>query len=107
MHRLNGGIMASGNDRSLGSLVRRFLRFAFHWARPSWERETSLNETVWRPQHEEISKTIWRLASLLAGSCVFCIIILGAPDVSLVSTDAKITVPVAGITVSYGDFLLF
>src|SRR5437773_11011416 len=56
---------------------------------------------------DEISKTIWNLASLLVASSVFCLIILGAPDVSLVSTDAKINIPVAGISVSYPDFLLF
>jgi len=92
---------------SLGDYLRRFLRFAFHWAKPSWESDTTANETVLRTQHDEISKTIWRLASLLAASSVFCIIILSAPDVSLVSTDAKITIPIASIEVSYADFLFF
>src|SRR5205807_5453711 len=61
----------------------------------------------WRRQHDEISKTIWNLASLLVGSCVFCLITLGAPDASLVSSDARIVIPVANTSVSYMGFLFF
>jgi uncharacterized protein YjbI with pentapeptide repeats len=99
--------MSIGKSFGPDSLIRRSLRVAFRWARPSWEGVQGLDETAWRTQHDEISKTIWKLTTILVASCLFCVVILGAPDASLVSADAKISVPIASLTVSYGDFLLF
>ena len=84
-------------------LVGRFLG----WARPNYPQETSLGQDEWRSQHDEISKTIWGLASLLVACCLFCLITLGAPDSVLVNRDAKISIPFAGTQVSYTGFLLF
>jgi len=88
--------------------VHRLLRYGYRWTHPSWESVPSpLNEADWRSQHDEISKTIWNLTTVLVGSSLFCLFVLGAPDASLVSTDAKITIPVVSISASYADFLLF
>jgi uncharacterized protein YjbI with pentapeptide repeats len=89
------------------SLIRRLFRRVFHWAHPSWASGQSLDEADWLSQHNEISKTIWNLTSVLVGSSLFCLFVLGAPDASLVSSDAKINIPIASISVSYTDFLLF
>lgn len=100
--------MAPSNDPELVSPVRRAIRDTFGWASPSWaSASSSLNEADWRSQHDEISKTIWQLTSVLVGASLFCLFVLGAPDASLVSNDAKITIPIASITASYADFLLF
>ena len=89
------------------SLIRRLFRLVFRWAHPSWESGQSLSEADWLSQHNEISKTIWNLTTVLVVSSLFCLFVLGAPDASLVSTDAKIDIPIASIKVSYTDFLLF
>lgn len=58
-------------------------------------------------QYEDIAKTIRNLMGILTSLCLFCIMTLGAPDVNLVTTDAKIKIPLANTDVSYAGFLLF
>jgi uncharacterized protein YjbI with pentapeptide repeats len=48
-----------------------------------------------------------QLMLILIALCLFCLLTLGAPDVNLVSTDAKISMPVVNTEVSYSGFLLF
>jgi uncharacterized protein YjbI with pentapeptide repeats len=65
-----------------------------------------LNDAELRSQCDEISKTIWRLTTALAAGCLFCCVMLASPDATLVSADAKITIPIASLVISYSDFLL-
>src|SRR5436305_1454746 len=83
-------------------LLGRVRRFATAWAYPNWESgpEASDGEAV-RKQCDEISKTIWTLTTALAAACLFCCIMLAVPDATLVSADAKITIPIASLVVSY------
>src|SRR5262245_8660774 len=71
------------------------------------EPEPVLSEAEWRRQHDEISKNVARVASLLGASCLFCVLTLGAPDATLISADAKIRIPFVNNDVSYLGFLLF
>src|ERR1044071_7236958 len=87
-------------------LVRRARRFALRWAYPTWECPRGADEAAARSQCDEISKTIWNLTTVLSASCLFCCLMLAAPDATLVSADAKITIPIASLVLSYSDFLL-
>lgn len=97
------------NQKYLGpdGSIRRVSRLAMRWAHPRWEAPAGLDDASARTQCEELSKTVWNLTSLLVGACLFCFVILGAPDANLVSADAKISIPIASLVVSYGDFLVF
>lgn len=88
------------------SFVRRAGRFALRWAHPTWACVQGLDDAAARSQCDEISKTIWNLTTVLAASCLFCCLMLAAPDATLVSADAKITIPIASLVVSYSDFLM-
>jgi len=100
--------MRNSSESSLKDRLPRRIRSLFRWANPDWDSPFGLLEPdEWSSQHSEISKTIWSLTSVLVGACLFCLFVISAPDANLVSTDAKITVPVAGLSISYADFLMF
>jgi hypothetical protein len=83
------------------------LQACFRWSWPSYEATKIEDEDEWRRQHDEISRTVMQLMLILIALCLFCLLTLGAPDVNLVSTDAKISMPVVNTEVSYSGFLLF
>jgi hypothetical protein len=78
-----------------------------NWARPSYPLNATSPDDEWRRQHDEISGAITRVAFTLVVSSLFCLLTLGAPDVNLVSADARINVPIANTDVSYTGFLFF
>jgi uncharacterized protein YjbI with pentapeptide repeats len=99
--------MLTGNESRTNNFIHHLSGWLFGWAHPSYQSGTILDDEEWRRQHDEISKTIWSLVSLLAGACIFCLITLAAPDATLISPDAKISIPVVSSNVSYTGFLFF
>ncbi len=65
---------------------------------------TKLKDDNLRKEHEETSNTIRRVLLLIVGFSFFCLLTLGAPDVSLLATDARINVPFADTEVSFVAF---
>lgn len=61
----------------------------------------------WQRQHDDVSKTLRRIMLTLLGYCLFCIFTLGSPDAQLLSENATIKMPFAGIEISYRGFLIF
>ncbi len=75
------------------------------WWPPSPEKfEFSIED--WKKQHDEISKAINKLLLVLIGFCFFCAMALGAPDRSLLASDAKIALPFANTEISFAYFLI-
>ena len=89
-----------------GGFVGRAGRLALGWAHPTWEGAQDVDDAALRSQCDEVSKTIWNLTTVLVTACLFCGVMPAAPDASPVSADAKITIPIASLVVSYGDFLM-
>jgi uncharacterized protein YjbI with pentapeptide repeats len=86
--------------------LRNWFRVVFQWSRPS-HIKTIEDPDEWHRQHDEISQTVLHIMGTLIATCLFCLLTLGAPDVSLISTDATIRIPVANTDISYTGFLLF
>lgn len=64
------------------------------WPRTWWlPLPAVLNLSVedWKKQHDEISKAINKLLLVFIGFCFFCELALGAPDRSLLASDARIS----------------
>lgn len=61
----------------------------------------------WKRQNDEVSNTIRRTVLTLVIYCAFCIIMLGAPDASLLSASENINLPFTDTAVSYQGFLIF
>jgi hypothetical protein len=78
------------------------------WPRQWWwpvPEELNLSDETWRKQHDEISKAINKLLLVLIGFCFFCGLALGAPDRSLLASDARIKLPFADTEISFVSFL--
>ena len=79
------------------------------WPRCWWWPFThplEFDDDEWKRQHDEVSTTIRRTMLTLIGCSFFCLVTLGAPDISLLSVDAKIKVPFVGAEVGYSSFLI-
>jgi hypothetical protein len=79
------------------------------WPRTWWwplPEEIHLSDEDWKKQHDEISKAINKLLLILIGFCFFCGLALGAPDRSLLASDAKIELPFADTEISFVSFLI-
>jgi len=70
------------------------------------KRHLALGPEEWRRQHDEVSISLRRTMITLLGYSFFCMLTLAAPDISLITRDAKIKVPFAGTEVSYQAFLI-
>ena len=75
------------------------------WSWPLPE-ELDISDEDWKKQHDEISKAINKLLPILIGFCFFCALSLGAPDSSLLASDATITLPFANAKISFVAFLI-
>jgi hypothetical protein len=69
------------------------------------KRQLDLDVDEWKRQHDEVSSSLRRMMLTLLGYSFFCFLTLGAPDSSLIASDAKIKVPFAGTEVSFAAFL--
>jgi len=65
-----------------------------------------LSPEDWKKQHDEISRAINKLLLVLIGFCFFCGLALGQPDVSLLASNAKVTLPFANTDISFAAFLV-
>jgi len=65
-----------------------------------------LSPEDWKKQHDEISRAINKLLLVLIGFCFFCGLALGKPDVSLLASNAKVTLPFANADISFVAFLI-
>ena len=87
------------------------LRDRRKWPRSWWyptlpDRREDLPPQEWKEQHDETSKIIRRVMFTLIGYSFFCVITLGAPDISLLATDAEIELPFTNTKIGYTTFLL-
>jgi uncharacterized protein YjbI with pentapeptide repeats len=64
-----------------------------------------LTGAEWQRQHDETSRTIFNVLLALVTFSFFCLLSLGAPDTSLLATDATIKLPFANTDISFGAFL--
>jgi hypothetical protein len=79
------------------------------WPRKWWwplPVELNLSADDWKKQHDRISATINQLLIVLIGFCFFCGLALGAPDRSLLASDAKIKLPFGDTEISFVSFLV-
>ena len=76
------------------------------WWYPLPPPDERLTAEQWKEQHGEVSGTIRRVMLLLLGYSFFCILTLGAPDASLVSSNAKIKIPFADTEIAFSSFIL-
>ncbi|MGD0074256.1 MAG: pentapeptide repeat-containing protein [Candidatus Binataceae bacterium] len=79
------------------------------WPRKWWwplPEKINLSDEDWKKQHDEISKALNKLLLILIGFCFFCAVTLGAPDRSLLASDAKIKLPFADTEISFVSFLV-
>src|SRR5216684_5579982 len=80
----------------IGSSLWERLENRRKWPRKWWwplSEELSLSTDDWKKQHDEISRAINKLLLVLIGFCFFCGLAVGAPDRSLLSSNAKVTLP--------------
>src|SRR5216683_1725673 len=79
-------------------------------ASPRWRplppERLDLSPEDWKKQHDEISRAINKLLLVLIGFCFFCGLALGQPDVSLLASNAKVTLPFANTDISFVAFLI-
>jgi uncharacterized protein YjbI with pentapeptide repeats len=106
MSDTSGSQRSSGWKQAFAYARGTISRLARHM-RPSFRFSAQLDDDEWRRQHDEVSKTIWIMSQLFVGTCVFCLLTLDAPDATLVTNDARVTIPVTGTPVSYSAFLFF
>src|ERR1700722_1862889 len=93
----------------LGSSLGVRLANPSKWPRKLWRpllQELNLSADDWQKQHDEISRAINKLLLVLIGFCFFCGLALGAPDISLLSSDAKVKLPFANSDISFVNFLV-
>lgn len=80
------------------------------WPRKWWwplpPERMNLSPEDWKKQHDEISRAINKLLLVLIGFCFFCGLALGKPDVSLLASNAKVTLPFANADISFVAFLI-
>jgi hypothetical protein len=60
----------------------------------------------WKRQHDEVSKSINRILTIIIGFSFFCFLALGASDKSLIEVNAQIKLPFANTEISFLDFLV-
>ena len=89
--------------------LRRRLADREKWPRKWWRplpEELNLSHESWKKQHDAISNAINKLLLVLIGFCFFCALALGAPDRSLLASDAEIKLPFADTEISFVAFLI-
>ena len=65
----------------------------------------NLSNEEWKRQHDETSRSIFQVLVTIVSFSFFCILSLGAPDVSLLAGNATIKIPFANIDISFVAFL--
>jgi uncharacterized protein YjbI with pentapeptide repeats len=70
------------------------------------QAKSILSVEDWKKQHDEISKAINKVLLVLVSFCFFCSLGLGAPDRSLLASDASIKLPFADTEISFVTFLI-
>ena len=103
--------LATPQENTLSTEVPLRVRLADRtkWPRKWWwpaSKKIELSEEDWKKQHDEISKALNKLLLVLIGFCFFCGLALGAPDRSLLASDAKIKLPFADTEISFVAFLI-
>ena len=95
--------------RGLLSLAGTRLADRTRWPRKWWRplsEKIELTDEELKRQHDEVSKAIDKLLLALIGFSVFCELALGAPDRSLLASDAQIQLPFANNSISFVAFLI-
>ncbi len=77
-----------------------------NWWWPLPPERLDLSPEDWKKQHDEISRAINKLLLVLIGFCFFCGLALGKPDVLLLASNAKVTLPFANADISFVAFLI-
>lgn len=77
------------------------------WWYPELNRINIDDNAEWKRQNDEVSNTIRRTVLTLVIYSAFCIIMLGAPDATLLSASENINLPFTNTEVSYQGFLIF
>ena len=77
------------------------------WWYPVLNQVLIEDSVEWKRQNDEISNTIRRTVLTLVIYCAFCLIMLGAPDASLLSSSENISLPFTNTEISYQGFLVF
>jgi hypothetical protein len=104
---LRGGFVLAGWCQLRGWLSRwSWLKTIWQAPEPRSDSSWTENLDTWQRQHDEASQTIRRTMLTLVAFDLFCLLALGAPDVSLLSADATIELPFADIKISFVVFLV-
>ena len=80
-------------------------RWPRYWWAPIYEPVKTAAPEEWKRLHDETSQTIRRTMLTLAGFCFFSVLTLAAPDISLLSNEASVSLPFANTEISFTAFL--